>query len=237
MSEIPSSVLEGIKEYNDEVNRIITITKLSKELSSAVNSYNEELKKFNIPKLKKLAIKIEQNLQKLKSVTEKSKLGLIQYTESMSKPITEWLESEKRQEVARLEKYKNTFLTSVGQVFRENSLEIKGNVTSYLTCRNFKIKADQGSYKLSTLYGGDEEKFIVIDEWDAKQISDIIRNFYRFFSEITVEQYQNEIEFVKKSYNFILNHEKKSPGEWISIIDIMKEYEKNKKNKIGRAHV
>ena len=90
--------LEGIKEYNDEVNRIITITKLSKELSSAVNSYNEELKKFNIPKLKKLAIKIEQNLQKLKSVTEKSKLGLIQYTESMSKPITEWLESEKRSE-------------------------------------------------------------------------------------------------------------------------------------------
>ena len=208
-------------------NYVIEIGKNLKELQSSISKYNEELDKENFPATLKLLPKITLKINNLNKILKENNEIKISYLENQVLEINTWINKQKDLELQKNKKikYKEFFKENLYEKSTSKKLIVEGRFPDF-HCNNFKLKLDERKFSIKLLYGGDEEKMKIFEDWNLESILNYIYNFYEFVKKINLE---NELKQIHESYmNCLKNIE--SGVEWVPIIDILSEYTKIKQN-------
>ena len=208
-------------------NYVIEIGKNLKELQSSISKYNEELDKENFPATLKLLPKITLKINNLNKILKENNEIKISYLENQVLEINTWINKQKDLELQKNKKikYKEFFLDNLYEKSTSKKLIVEGRFPDF-HCNNFKLKLDERKFSIKLLYGGDEEKMKIFEDWDLENILNYIYDFYEFFKKINLE---NELKQIHESYINCLKN--KGLGmEWVPIVDILSEYTKIKQN-------
>lgn len=208
-------------------NFINEVGKNLKDLHLNIIKYNDELQKENFPATLNLLPKISFKINTINKILKQNNEVKINYLENEISKITIWLDNQKDiklQENKKI-KYKEFFLDNLYDKSKLKTLEVEGRFPDF-HCNNFKFKLDERKFSLKLLYGGDEEKMKIFEDWNLENILNYIYEFYEYFKNINLE---NELKQIYESYMNCLKNKELGDG-WVSIIDIMSEYVKIKQN-------
>ena len=216
-----------LEQINDIQNYVIEVGKNLKELQSSISKYNEELDKENFPATLKLLPKISSKINNLDTILKQNNEIKISNLENEISKINSWIDIQKDlklQETKKI-KYKEFFLDNLYEKAKSKNLKVEGRFPD-CHCNNFRLKLDERKLSLKLLYGGDQEKIKVFDDWNLENILNFIHNFYELFEKINLN---NELKNIHESYRNCLKN-KVSEEKWVPIVDILFEYTKIKQN-------
>jgi len=218
-----------LEQINNIQNYATEVGKNLKDLYGIILKYNKELDKENFPATLKLLQKISSKIDNLISIQSLKQNNEIKINnlENEIFEINTWLDKQKDlklQENKKI-KYKEFFLDNLYEKSKSKKLEVEGRFPDFY-CNNFKLKLDERKFTIKLLYGGNEEKIKIFEDWDLDNILNYIQNFYQFFEKINLN---NELKEIHESYRNCLKN-KTSVNEWVSIVDILSEYTKIKQN-------
>jgi hypothetical protein len=217
----------SIEQINNIQKYVIEVGKNLKELHMRISKYNEELDKENFPATLKLLPKITSKINDLNKILKENNEIKINYLENEISEINTWMNKQKDLELQKNKKikYKEFFLNNLYEKSKSKNLEVQGRFPDF-HCNNFKLKLDERKFSIKLLYGGDQEKMKVFEDWNLENILNYIYNFYEFLKKINLE---NELKQIHESYMNCLKN-KESGVEWVPIVDILSEYTKIKQN-------
>ncbi len=175
----------------------------------------------------KLLPKISSKINNLDKILKQNNEIKISNLENEISKINSWIDIQKDlklQETKKI-KYKEFFLDNLYEKSKSKKLKVEGRFPDF-HCNNFKLKLGERKFSLKLLYGGDEEKMKVFEDWNLENILNYIYNFYEFFEKINLN---NELKDIHESYRNCLKN-KVSNEKYIPIIDVLLEYTKIKQN-------
>ena len=210
--------LEQIKNIQ---NYIIKVGKNLKDLYENVSKYNKELDDGNFPATITLLKKISSQIKNLNIILKENNEIKINSLENHISEINTWVskQSDLKLKEERGIKYKIFFTENLFEKSKSKNLEFEGNFP-YYRCNNFKLKLNKIKFSSTLLYGGNEEKVIMFNDWNLENILNYIENFYEFFKKINLD---NELKVIHESYINCLKN-KGIEEAWIPIKDILSEY-------------
>ena len=224
MSKNEKFSLEQISNIQNFINEI---SKNLKDLDSSILKYNKELDKENFPATLKLLPKISLKINNLNKILKQNNEIKITHLENEIFKINMWLDEQKDlklQENKKM-KYKQFFLDNLYEKSKSRKLEFEGRFPGF-NSNNFKLKLDEKKFNSKLVYGGDEEKMKMFEDWELEPILNFINSFYEFFEKINLN---NELKNIHESYRNCLKN-KTLDDEWIPIVDILSEYTQIKEN-------
>ena len=216
-----------LEQINNIQNYATEVGKNLKDLYGIILKYNEELDKENFPATLKLLPKISSKINNLNKMLKENNEIKISYLENQVLEISTWLNKQKDLELQKNKKikYKEFFKDNLYEKSTSKKLIVEGRFPDF-HCNNFKLKLDERKFSIKLLYGGDEEKMKIFEDWDLENILNYIQNFYQFFEKINLN---NELKNIYESYRNCLKN-KVSEEKWVPIVDILSEYTKIKQN-------
>ena len=218
----------SLEQINNIQNYIIIVGKNLKDLYGSIIKYNEELDDGNFPATLKLLPKISIQINNLNIMLKGNNEIKINNLENEISEIITWAgkQNDLKLQEDRKMKYKQFFISNLSEIAKSKKLEVEGAFPNF-RCNNFKLKLDERKFSLKLVYGGDQEKMKVFDDWNLEKIFNYINNFYEFFEKIKLN---DELEKIYESYVNCLKN--KESEEEIGIIEVLSEYKENTHNKI-----
>jgi hypothetical protein len=222
MSKNEKFSLDQISNIQNFINEI---SKNLKDLDSSILKYNNELDKENFPATLKLLPKISLKISNLNTILKQNNEIKITHLENEIFKINTWLDEQQDSKLQenKKTKYKQFFLDNLYEKSKSRKLEFEGNFP-YFRCNNFKLKLNKIKFSSTLLYGGNEEKIIIFNDWNLENILNYIKKFYEFFEKINLD---DELKKIHESYMNCLKNNT-TEEEWIPIMDILSEYVKIK---------
>jgi len=216
----------SLEQINNIQNYIIIVGKNLKDLYGSITKYNEELDNGNFPATLKLLPKISLQINNLNIILKENNEIKIHNLENEISEIITWIgkQNDLKLQEDRKMKYKQFFISNLSEIAKSKKLEVEGAFPNF-RCNNFKLKLDERKFSLKLVYGGDQEKMKVFDDWNLEKIFNYINNFYEFFEKINLNE---ELEKIYESYINCLKNKESEEG--ICIIEVLSEYKKNKQN-------
>ena len=224
MSKNEKFSLDQISNIQNFINEI---SKNLKDLDSSILKYNKESDKENFPATLKLLPKISLKINNLNKILKQNNEIKITHLENEIFKINTWLDEQKDlklQENKKM-KYKQFFLDNLYEKSKSRKLEFEGRFPGF-NSNNFKLKLDEKKFNSKLVYGGDEEKMKIFEDWELEPILNYIHSFYEFFEKINLN---NELKYIHESYRNCLKN-KTSDNEWVPIVDILSQYSQIKQN-------
>ena len=222
MSKNEKFSLDQISNIQNFINEI---SKNLKDLDSSILKYNKELDEENLPAILKLLPKISLKINSLNKILKQNNEIKIIHLENEIFKINMWLDEQKKLQENKKIKYKQFFLDNLYEKSKSRKLEFEGRFPGF-NSNNFKLKLDEKKFNSKVVYGGDEEKMKIFEDWNLESILNYIYNFYEFFEKINLN---NELKNIHAAYRNCLKN-KTLDDEWIPIVDILSEYTQIKEN-------
>ena len=215
----------NLDQISNIQNFINEISKNLKDLDSSILKYNKELDEENLPAILKLLPKISLKINSLNKILKQNNEIKIIHLENEIFKINMWLDEQKKLQENKKIKYKQFFLDNLYEKSKSRKLEFEGRFPGF-NSNNFKLKLDEKKFNSKVVYGGDEEKMKIFEDWNLESILNYIYNFYEFFEKINLN---NELKNIHAAYRNCLKN-KTLDDEWIPIVDILSEYTQIKEN-------
>jgi hypothetical protein len=215
----------NLDQISNIQNFINEISKNLKDLDSSILKYNKELDEENLPAILKLLPKISLKINSLNKILKQNNEIKIIHLENEIFKINMWLDEQKKLQENKKIKYKQFFLDNLYEKSKSKKLEFEGRFPGF-NSNNFKLKLDEKKFNSKVVYGGDEEKMKIFEDWNLESILNYIYNFYEFFEKINLN---NELKNIHAAYRNCLKN-KTLDDEWIPIVDILSEYTQIKEN-------
>ena len=213
--------ISNIQNFINEINKNL------KDLDSSILKYNKELDKENFPATLKLLPKISLKINNLNKILKQNNEIKITHLENEIFKINMWLDEQKdlKLQENKKVKYKQFFLDNLYEKSKSRKLEFEGSFPGF-NSNNFKLKLDEKKFNSKLVYGGDEEKMKIFEDWELEPILNYIHSFYEFFEKINLN---NELKDIHESYRNCLKN-KTLDDEWVPIVDILSQYSQIKQN-------
>ena len=215
----------NLDQISNIQNFINEISKNLKDLDSSILKYNKELDEENLPAILKLLPKISLKINSLNKILKQNNEIKIIHLENEIFKINMWLDEQKKLQENKKIKYKQFFLDNLYEKSKSKKLEFEGRFPGF-NSNNFKLKLDEKKFNSKVVYGGDEEKMKIFEDWNLESILNYIYNFYEFFEKINLN---NELKNIHAAYRNCLKN-KTLDDEWVPIVDILSEYTQIKEN-------
>lgn len=214
-----------VTELNISIEFLQNMIKQVKDMKNVVTNYNQELETNNFPSTLKLLKKIQEKNNRISDILKKHQNFKILFLENYTVEIDLWIQNEKNLKGKKQENYISSFFDCLAEHFKTNNLPLNGHKPK-LSSKNFYFYLDDRKLKINIVYGGDEEKFQSIDNWDLSELTSILKKFYDDFSKLN---YNEELKIIYQSYEQCVKKNDQNFGAWISINEIMKLYVEEKK--------